>query len=522
VDKPYLIGTRGSLLALTQAGQMKDALEATSGKKFELKIIKTQGDQIVDRPLWQLEGKDFFTRELDQALLEGSVDLVIHSYKDLAGDRPAGIQLQAVTKRHFGFDVLLMRKERLHTPKEEWIIGTSSPRRISNLKRHLSLHLPHAGSPLPIRLEMLRGNVNTRIEKCLRGDFDGIVLALAGLERLALNPESLEVLQPLVEPLVPMILPMSLYPWSPGQGALAIECRADRPDQGELKAILSSLHDEKTAREVAVEKERFRAYGGGCHLAMGIACLELDDNLSVLHQRGEINDSYLHEATILGHQAELPKTTPVFIGLPAKRFDGKAVLGDQLLKKTPPQNLKVERPDGPVQWFITHPHCIEVLKQSYQESDIVFAAGEKTLKQCAAQGFWVHASADGMGEDQLSSLMNSKLLNLMIPLQSPFLSLTHQDGSSTLGSIRVGYQRIQQEVSEQHRARIESLEYFFWTSFSQYLEYARTFSFHPQARHFCGLGKTWKKFRENNIPVTPVMNARHFTQNLTLPAEDSL
>lgn len=522
MDKPYLIGTRGSLLALTQAGQMKRALEAASGKSFELKIIKTQGDQIVDRPLWQLEGKDFFTRELDLALLEGSVDLVIHSYKDLGGDRPHGIELQAVTKRHFGFDVLLMRKERLQASKHEWIIGTSSPRRMSNLKRHLSLHLPHEGHPLPIRLEMLRGNVNTRLEKCVRGDFDGIVLALAGLERLAQDQEALKILKPLLQPLIPMVLPMSLYPWSPGQGSLAIECAKDRSDQGELAAIIKQLHDEKTQREVAVEKERFRNYGGGCHLAMGIACLELDPDLSVLHQRGEINDSYLHEASVLGHSPALPQEPPVFVGLPAQRFDGKMIIGDELLQKKPPQISKVQRPEGPVQWFVTHPHCLEVLKQSYQAGDIVFAAGEKTLKQCAAQGFWVHASADGMGEEHLQSLMDSKLLNLMIPLHSPFLSLTHAEGSSSLGQVRVGYERTKRPVTQKSREQIESLQYFFWTSFSQYLEYAKTFHFHPKAQHYCGLGKTWKKFKDHGIAVTPVLNARHFTQHLTLPAEDSL
>jgi hydroxymethylbilane synthase len=521
VDKPYLIGTRGSLLALTQAGQVKRELEKVSGKKFEFKIIKTQGDQIVDRPLWQLEGKDFFTRELDTALLDGTVDLVIHSYKDLGGERPEGIELQAVTKRYYGNDVLLMRKDRLHINKEEWIIGTSSPRRMSNLKRHLSLHLPHQKNPLPIRLEMLRGNVNTRLEKCVRGEFDGIVLALAGLERLALNDESLEVLKPLLESLVPMVLPVSLYPWSPGQGSLAIECLQNRNDDNALKSIIRELHDDKTAREVAIEKERFRAYGGGCHLAMGIACLELDENLSVLHQRGEVNDSYLHEANLMGDLGELPQRTPLFIGLPAKRFDGKNVIGDDYLKKSPPENLKVDRPAGPVQWFVTHPHCIEVLKHSFQTGDIIFAAGEKTLKQCAAQGFWVHASADGMGEEQLSPLLQSKLLALMVPTQAPFISLTHKEGSSTLGIIREGYSRTKRPVSAQQRESIESLESFFWTSFSQYTEYAKTFNFHPNARHYCGLGKTWKKFRDQGIAVTPVINARYFTQHLTMPTEDT-
>ena len=95
--KKYLIGTRGSLLALTQCTQVKNQLEKITGDQFELKVIKTQGDQITDKPLWQLEGKDFFTKELDAALLTGDVDLVVHSYKDLGSDRPEGIKLAAIT-----------------------------------------------------------------------------------------------------------------------------------------------------------------------------------------------------------------------------------------------------------------------------------------------------------------------------------------------------------------------------------------------------------------------------------------
>ncbi|MBC99387.1 MAG: hypothetical protein CME63_16710 [Halobacteriovoraceae bacterium] len=95
--KPYIIGTRGSLLALTQCLQMKNIMEEKGLGKFELKIISTQGDENTQAPLWQLEGKDFFTKELDAALLQGEVDLVVHSYKDLGSERPEGIELATVT-----------------------------------------------------------------------------------------------------------------------------------------------------------------------------------------------------------------------------------------------------------------------------------------------------------------------------------------------------------------------------------------------------------------------------------------
>ena len=140
----YIIGTRGSLLALTQCGQIKDELERITGDEFSLKVIKTQGDQIVDKPLWQLEGKDFFTKELDAALLTGDVDMVVHSYKDLGSERPEGIHLAAITKRSFASDILLIKDETISKIKEKktFIVGTSSPRRIVNIEKNLGEFLP--------------------------------------------------------------------------------------------------------------------------------------------------------------------------------------------------------------------------------------------------------------------------------------------------------------------------------------------------------------------------------------------
>src|SRR5665648_163419 len=107
----YKIGTRGSLLAVTQSTLIKNECERISGEKFELVTIKTQGDLITNKPLWQLEGKDFFTKELDESLLNGDVDFVIHSYKDLGSERPQGIKLAAITERKFAHDILLIDQQ---------------------------------------------------------------------------------------------------------------------------------------------------------------------------------------------------------------------------------------------------------------------------------------------------------------------------------------------------------------------------------------------------------------------------
>ena len=174
----YKIGTRGSLLAVTQSTLIKNELERISGEKFELVLIQTQGDQITNKPLWQLEGKDFFTKELDEALLNESVDFVIHSYKDLGSERPEGIKLAAVTERRFAHDILLMPKQIIKDLKDwkgDLVIGTSSPRRIVNLTASLKKYLPYLkNQDTIIRCETLRGNVNTRIKNMFCGIFKQI------------------------------------------------------------------------------------------------------------------------------------------------------------------------------------------------------------------------------------------------------------------------------------------------------------------------------------------------------------
>lgn len=511
MPKTYKIGTRGSLLALTQAGQIKDQLEALGPDRFELKIIKTQGDQLTDRPLWQLEGKDFFTRELDHALLAGEIDLVVHSYKDLGGERPQGIETHAITQRFYGHDVLLMRKELLDQTPSEWVIGTSSPRRMTNLKHGLGYHLPHTnGSPRPIRIEMLRGNVNTRIEKCLRGDFHGIVLALAGLERLAQTESSREVLANLLQDMTFMVLPPSSYPWSAAQGALAIEALTNSA----AKELIQKLHHAQTAREVGLEKERFRTFGGGCHLAVGIAVRELTHGLTLVNTKGEQNESQIDETQLLREESFTFQSSsgPIFIGLPPERFQTSSLIGDELFQKTKATAPEHSPASEQAQWFATHPLTLHVLKQLKRPGDLVWAAGDKTHRHLAAQGHWVHGNADSLGEGELKILLESKALGLMAPMDAPWFSLTHRDGSSQLGQVVEGYVRSARSVTQEFEQSFSKAQAYYWTSFSQFLAYQKHLTLNPEAQHFCGLGKTWRKFQDAGITVTPMPSVKSFLQ----------
>jgi hydroxymethylbilane synthase len=243
-----VIGTRGSPLALTQSGMIRDALAACNpGVAVEIEIIKTTGDRQQE---WTAPpsgpqaggGKGIFVKEIEDAMLEGRVDLAVHSMKDLPAEIPEGLRIAAVPRREDPRDVLVARGgTSLMDLAAGARVGTGSPRRVSqirNVRRDLVF--------LPIR-----GNVDTRLRKVREGTLDAVVLAAAGLRRLGL-----------LDPAWPL-LPEEVCLPAVGQGALAIEAR-----EGDARVLsaLEPLHDAATAACVAAERAFLAALGGGCQI----------------------------------------------------------------------------------------------------------------------------------------------------------------------------------------------------------------------------------------------------------------
>ena len=240
-----VIGTRGSKLALCQARWMAARLEAI-GIESSIRVIRTTGDRQADQPLAEMgrqQGlKGLFTKEIEDALIDSSIDLAVHSLKDLPTDLDSRLQLGCVPARADPRDVLVGRTcDQLAAGDR---VGTGSPRRAAQLGRLLP----------GIRVLDIRGNVDTRIRKLRSGEFDAIVLAAAGLARMGLDSEVAEYLD--VDRMVPAI----------GQGALGIEVRAG--DCNVLEAVMP-LHDQAAAVEVRAERSLLRALGGGCELPLG-------------------------------------------------------------------------------------------------------------------------------------------------------------------------------------------------------------------------------------------------------------
>ncbi len=237
---PLRIGTRGSKLARVQTQKVTDALEQR-GIETETVIITTPGDARTGVPLHEIGGQGVFVRALDDAILEGRIDAAVHSMKDIPAARPEGVSTSAVLKRDSPADFLVHSCDL----EEIRVVGTSSTRRRAQLLR----------SPLPIEVRELRGNVDTRLKKLETGEYDAIVLAEAGMQRLGLDLPGTR------------LLPQWYVP-SPNQGAIAVVSRDD-PDCIEQ---FRPLDHYQTRKEVEVERIVMEEVGGGCFTPMGIYC----------------------------------------------------------------------------------------------------------------------------------------------------------------------------------------------------------------------------------------------------------
>lgn len=484
----YKIGTRGSLLAITQCQLTKEQIESNSPlHSFTLQQIKTQGDQVTDRPLWQMEGKDFFTKELDEALLSKEVDLVVHSYKDLGTDRPDDISLACVPERTFPHDILLIKNTTIDRLKslDKLIIGTSSPRRIQNVESGLADYLPLFEGQ--ITTKMLRGNVNTRIEKLQRGEYDGIVIAFAGLERLCSRNDSLEVLETLTQGLNFMILPCKDFPPAASQGALAIEVHQQNHALGKLLQSHSHL---ETQQEVAKERAAFREYGGGCHLAVGIY-VKRHLGFYLHFHKGVADGQCIDHKKLEGFDYSDLKEKRVYFNY------GEA---DFILQKK-----AIHNPSQHGHLFVTSTHCLHNIDK-YKS---LWSAGNRTMKKMAQKGFWVQGSAEGLGHDYMQSLRNSKFVNLILP-QDNWLTLSHNRAQAGEGEIIACYRHEKNDnYQEKQLQELLQADIVYWSSSIQFDTYCELWPALMEKRHACGLGKTYLALKAKGIPVIPCIDMHH-------------
>lgn len=281
------IGSRQSQLALVQTYWVQAQLQKLhSDRTFEVCTMKTQGDKILDVALAKIGDKGLFTKELEVAMVQRQTDLAVHSLKDLPTRLPEGLVLGAITERADPADALVVhpkhRDRQVDTLPAGAVIGTSSLRRLAQLRHHF----PH------LIFKDIRGNLNTRLQKLDAGEYDAIILAVAGLQRLGLGDR------------VHQVIPAEISLHAVGQGALGIECRADDPD---VLFLLRSLEHTPTAQRCQAERAFLRELEGGCQVPIGVNTRLDGDQLIMTGVVGSLDGQKMVKDTLTGlaSQAEV-------------------------------------------------------------------------------------------------------------------------------------------------------------------------------------------------------------------------
>ncbi|MBF2001485.1 MAG: hydroxymethylbilane synthase [Synechococcales cyanobacterium M58_A2018_015] len=284
LPRPVRIGSRKSQLALVQTYWVQEQLQQRfSEKQFEVHTMSTQGDKILDVALAKIGDKGLFTKELELGMLQGDIDFAVHSLKDLPTRLPEGLILGCVTEREDPADALVVHAQHLDkqidTLPEGAVVGTSSLRRLAQLRHHY----PH------LSFKDIRGNLNTRLQKLDAGEYDAIILAVAGLRRLGMGER------------IHQILPAEVSLHAVGQGALGIECRAEDAD---ILELLKALEHQPTAYRCYAERAFLRELEGGCQVPIGVNTTLEGDTLTLVGMVASVDGQKMVKGTVSGAATE--------------------------------------------------------------------------------------------------------------------------------------------------------------------------------------------------------------------------
>lgn len=301
------IGSRKSQLALVQTYWVQEQLQKHfPERQFEVETMSTQGDIILDVALAKIGDKGLFTKELEVGMLNKSIDLAVHSLKDLPTNLPEGLILGCVTERVDPADALVINEKhkdkKLETLLAGAVIGTSSLRRLAQLRHHF----PH------LTFKDVRGNVNTRLQKLDNGEYDAIILAVAGLQRLGMGDR------------IHQVIPAEISLHAVGQGALGIECRSD--DQ-EVLELLKVLEDIPSRDRTLAERSFLRELEGGCQVPIGVNTSIEGDKLTLIGMVASLDGKRLIKDSVTG-KAEDAEALGKELALKVREMGAGAILAE--------------------------------------------------------------------------------------------------------------------------------------------------------------------------------------------------
>ena len=468
--------SRKSDLAVIQAYEFGEYLKSKF-PKIKLEYVKksTSGDQDLITPLSEMPSEGVFTNDLRDELINNKCDLIVHSWKDLPIEVGNKTKISATLERADKRDILFIKKNKTHNNKLS--ILCSSPRRKYNLINFIENYLPQKYDE--IIFENIRGNIPTRFKKFLENPLsDGFIVAKAAIDRILLNNfsefnELKKTLKKNIDQCKWTIVPLSINPCSPGQGALAIETRSK---DDELNDLLKHINFFQEFSNVDQERNILKNYGGGCHQKIGVSYISHKLG-TIVSKRGEDENGKHFESWEIIRKHKLNYSCDGIKEIYPENLKSYKIFNRKQLDKTIFEVNNLENKCI----YISRISALQN-KAKIKSNNIVWASGLKTWKQLITKGIWVNGSSDGLGEDfenNINSLTNFS-----------WVKLTHS--GSTESHIKNKIYTYQLENID-FEININMKKYFYWMSGSAFKS---TLSKYPEIidkYHFCGPGNTYNE-----------------------------
>lgn len=476
--KQFKIVCRSSALSVIQANLAKGyLLMAVPDAVIDIVLKETSGDNDRTRPLYEMEGRDFFSKEIDEILLSGSADFAVHSMKDLSRERIEDERFfNAIPERNDPRDVVIFSPSVLQklAAGQPLVIGTSSLRRQQQALGFLQKVLPVFNGNIPTtQAQVIRGNVDTRLQQLQDGQYDGIILAAAGLNRLLAAGN--QRVKDLLAGKLKMFLPLIECAPAPGQGALLIEALRTNNHAVEL---LKQINDNKLSTQLEQERSAVAHLGGGCHQKYGAVF---------------INTKYGGFVNIAGIDANGADISDMVFDVPVN-VNGKSIFsaGDYMKDFF---TYKYETDFAPVATpvvFVAHHRAVTQQVAQQLQGKRVWCSGSRSWRELAKLGIWCEGCADGMGLDFLQPVFERPLVDIA---KADITVLTHTKGAAEWmadGYSSVGTYQLIAQPSAAVQQQIAQANILYWTNFEQY-KACSSFVKH-NALHMCPAGKTADNF----------------------------
>ncbi len=483
---------------------MKQKIEtAVRGIQVQIIARSSRGDALQDVPLHTVEGSDFFTQDIFDALANGEADIAVHSLKDMSSEHFFGTNKFAVVDRDDTRDVVILsQKSKVKIQNGETIIiGTCSPRREEMAIGFLQKALPQLNKEFKIATKDIRGNVDTRLKKLDSGEYDGIILATAGLNRLLKTPLAVEDpdggSKELLKDKILLFLPLIECVPAPCQGAIVAEAHSSNKRAIE---VLNGINDTKLMTECVEEKKTAKRYGVGCLQKFGVTTINYDNASpgSVLYAAGK--DS---EGTVFTKWTGLPE-----LAIAQKNFFSTTdFMGSFFKYEYNNNNVRINEPVVYVANYkaVEKKEIIEQLKEKR-----VWVAGTKTWFELAKKGIWVEGCADAFGLEFLQPAWQMPLLNISkndiaVITSSEAAEIWRSKGWKTYSTYSTTEKHLP-EIEQQ----VKDADIIFWTSYRQYLQYKNVLR--ENVLHVCPHGETAQQFKEAGINPVVFPNIKAFQQ----------